>query len=192
MTDADAAKVEKVLKPLREALAERTPDPADRLWLDQRWWPNAREAHGKISPNRIWFMIVRIGQVSGAAALPVFATAGTLTSGHAWGWLTVGVSLMVAVVVAFDHVYRPGIRWRAAYKSFHEFIDTAWLYLETPEPVEKPGDPFDKFLRSTETTIANQQSEYLRDIANLNTDAAAVDGASAARPARRDARGSET
>ena len=180
MSKRDKEKLSAELKPLRDSLQAHS-EESDKTWLDERWWPETRRAHGKISPSRVLFFVVRIGEVSGAAALPVFATAGTLTEGHFWGWVTVAVSLMVALLVAFDTVYRPGVRWRAAYQSFHQLVDAAWLYLEAPVDQAKPREAYLHFQRSVQATITNQQREYLRDIANLNTTATGADGTPAAR-----------
>jgi hypothetical protein len=203
MTKKDAKSTCEKLEGLRAGLNARATNDRERTWLDERWLVEVVRAHGKVGPNRWWFFVVRIGQVSGAAALPVFATAGTLTTGEFWGWVTVAVSLVLALLVGLDYVYRPGVRWRVAYQSYHDLIDAAWAYLEAPEdarPQDEPGaqgdsatadakpsthvqasppqDPYQTFVLAVETTIANQQSAYLRDIANLNTAAPSADGTS--------------
>jgi hypothetical protein len=186
MTKRDEQNVGAELQPLRDTLAERAKASGlDTAWLDERWWPEVRDAHGRIGPYRVMFFVVRIGQVFGAAALPVFATAGTLTTTQFWGWVTVAVSLVIALLVAFDHVFRPGVRWRVAYQTFHQLVDAAWAYLAAP--VQAP-DANQQFVQSTEQTIADERRNYLQDIANLNTSA---DGMSdVGRPARASQRAS--
>ena len=156
-------------------LVKAASEDADfKAWLEHRWWTEVLQAHRKVGRNRFYFLMIRTLQVSGAAALPVLATAGTLTSGHYWGWWTVGVSLAVALLVAVDQVCRPGLRWRVAYESYHQLIRAAWTYLV---PVAPPPDSASKtFLKTVEAIIANREFEYLRDIANLNTSAAEADG----------------
>jgi uncharacterized protein DUF4231 len=174
MTEADKKKISKELEPLRRRLEDA--DQRAAGWANDRWWPEVWSEHGKIGPNRLLFFVVRIGQVAGAASIPVFATAGTLTSGHTWGWVTVVVSLVVALLVAFDTVYRPGARWRLAYQSYHELIDAAWTYLEhSARVVDAEKDPYARFVHTVEGTVSSQQRDYLRDIANLNTTSGGTD-----------------
>jgi len=167
------------LKPLTDQMSAIT-NKAIVAWSKSRWWPEVRAENNKIGPNRILFFVVRIGEVFGAAAVPVFATAGTLTSGHAWGWVTVGVSLLVALLLAFDRVYRPGPRWRVAYESYHQLVDAAWSYLEPQIQTSAANEGSDvKFMQTVEQIIANQQRNYLQDIANLNTTPGVADGTTA-------------
>jgi hypothetical protein len=172
MTDADRKKITKELEPLRQRF-----EKADRgvaSWANDRWWPEVYSEHGKIGPNRLLFFVVRIGQVAGAAAIPVFATAGTLTNGRTWGWVTVIVSLVVALLVAFDTVYRPGTRWRVGYQSYHQLVDAAWAYLEHPvHEADAKKNPYARLVQTVEGIVSTQQREYLRDIANLNTSSGA-------------------
>jgi hypothetical protein len=179
MTKADRKKITTELSPLRRRFEDAGGEVA--AWANDRWWPEVWAEHGKIGPNRILFFVVRIGQVAGAAALPVFATAGTLTSGHTWGWVTVIISLIVALLVAFDTVYRPGTRWRLAYQSYHQLIDAAWAYLTNgaPAAAAKSGS-YAHLVNTVENIVANQQRVYLRDIANLNTSGASADTKAAA------------
>jgi hypothetical protein len=171
MTNKDAEEVAKDTAELRERLAQSEAASATTAgWSKDRWWPEVRAAHGRIKPNRIVFFIVRIILVGGAASLPVFATAGTLTTGHTWGWVTVVVSLVLALVVAFDQVYRPGPRWRSGYDDYHQLVNSAWLYLEDLEDgAVHPDAAYGQFVRTVEDIIERHRVEYLRDIANLNT-----------------------
>jgi hypothetical protein len=178
MTEGDAKKVAGETAALKKLLAEaELAHGGIGGWTEERWWPEVRSAHGRIEPNRLLFFFVRIGQVSGAAAIPVFATAGTLTSGHTWGWVTVVVSLLLALLVGFDQVYRPGIRWRAGYDEFHALVNAAWTYLEsTKEPTASNEPTFPSFVKTVEGIIAAQRVDYLRDIASLNTTVGGLEG----------------
>jgi len=171
MTEADKKRVTEELEPLRQRFDQA--DQGTASWARDRWWPEVWSEHGKIGPNRFLFFVVRIGQVAGAASIPVFATAGTLTNGHTWGWVTVIVSLVVALLGAFDTVYRPGARWRLAYQSYHQLIDAAWAYLEHPvHDADAQKSPYARLVQTVEGIVSTQQREYLRDIASLNTSGA--------------------
>jgi len=169
-TDNDEPSATPPPESLRKML-ERTADQQwFREWVNERWWPSVNAEHDRIGPNRVWFFVVRGIQVAAAAALPVFATAGTLTSSHEWGWATVGVSLLLAVAVAFDQVYRPGIRWRHAYETFYNLTDAAWRYVDRRYREQFPISPeTDALVKHVEAIIVGSEQSYLRDIANLNT-----------------------
>jgi hypothetical protein len=174
MTERDkkALEQDEAITALRDKLVEAEKTDGGLVgWSRERWWEEVWQQHGKIGPNRVIFFVVRIGAVAGAAAIPVFATAGTLTSGHTWGWVTVAVSLLIALLLAFDQVYRPGERWRTAYQVYHELVDAGWNYLEARMPGTdgKAKQPYWGFVNSVELSIIDYGREYLRDIANLNT-----------------------
>lgn len=178
MTKRDAKRTTIELQALSGQLADSADENLGK-WSAERWGPEVVRLHGKIGPNRTWFFIVRIGQVAGAASLPVFATVGTLGSGDTWRWVTVAVSLAVALLTAFDQVYRPGLRWRSAYQYYHELVDAGWTYVETLASRERPADtPATALVATVENALKRQRLDYLRDIANLNT-AAGAEGASA-------------
>jgi Protein of unknown function (DUF4231) len=181
MTKHDAERTKRELRSLSSQLASSA-DKDLATWSTERWVPEAVSLHGKIGPNRIWFFVVRIGQVAGAASLPVFATAGTLGSGNTWRWVTVAVSLTVALLTAFDQVYRPGLRWRGAYQYYHELVDAGWVYVETmANQARRANTPASVFVTTVENALKRQRIDYLRDIANLNTSASGAEGTSAAR-----------
>jgi hypothetical protein len=168
VTSRDAKKLEGELDPILQRFAA-SKDADVGSWAKDRWWPEVRDNHGKIGPNRTYYFVVRIGQVFGAAALPVFATAGTLTTGQFWGWVTVVVSIIVAFLVAFDQVYRPGERWRLAFETYHQLIDASWTYFEAP--LHKDGashDPYVKLVDTLERAVDSQQRQYLRNIAHID------------------------
>jgi hypothetical protein len=86
-------------------------------------------------------------------------------------------SLVLALLVGFDQVYRPGIRWRAGYDEYHALVNAAWKYLETTKETPSSDDAkFPAFVKTVEGVIAAQRIDYLRDIANLNTTAGGLEG----------------
>lgn len=97
-----------------------------RRWLDQILWMEgaAQRAQGR-------YYRLRLVTVVGAVVVPVLVGL-NLTGGvgEAVAWVTVGVSLVVAVSAAVEEFFNFGQRWRHYRRTVERLKAEGWLFFE--------------------------------------------------------------
>ncbi len=112
-------------------------DPALRNHAGRKSWAEDRWLHGiaylapRITANRRQVFLLRAPTLFGALLVPILATAGASSPNASfWRWLTVGVSVVVALCTAIDQVVRPAVHWRLARETRGALETEGWAFLQ--------------------------------------------------------------
>lgn len=141
-------------------------------WLDQIQWMEGKAA----SCQRKYYWSRRILIVA-AAFVPVLTTTSATFSaqgdsthyaGEIMRWLSVGLSLLVAIAAAWEEFFRYGERWRHYRHTIEQLKTEGWLYLErSGKYAEYPSHnrAHSAFVLSVEQVLASDVERFVNQIA---------------------------
>ncbi len=122
-------------------------------WLDQVLWMEGRAEH-----SRGRYYLLRLTSIIGGVSIPTLLAI-YLVSGvdPSWRWITLGISVLVALTAAVEEFFHYGERWRH-YRRMAEWMKIeGWKFFQLTEPYNKY-----KTHTAAYTAFANQVENILQ------------------------------
>jgi hypothetical protein len=140
-------------------------------WLDQIIW-----MEGKADSARSWYYRLRLTIIIGGVSIPALVSLNTpalmnLTINDriasTVGWITFGLSLLVALSAAVEQFFNFGERWRH-YRRMAETLKTeGWQFFQLSGPYrryESHAEAYQTFASRTEETNQHDVEAYISSV----------------------------
>jgi len=149
-------------------------DPNQQRFMEYRWRDQTAFFRGRVQENRKYFYWLRMVAVVGAVTVPALVglnVAGSAARGVKWS--AFGLSLLVAIVTAWEQLFRFGQRWRLYRQALDAMRAEAWRFAQLLPPYsgKKHGEPdnahrslFPLFAEKVEAIVKEFGEEYVEDV----------------------------
>ena len=132
-------------------------------WLDQVLW-----MEGRADRARDWYYRLRLTTIIGGVIIPALVSlniSGVVAS--VVGWITFGLSLVVAISAAVEEFFHYGDRWRH-YRRTVEWLKTeGWQFFQLSgpyQPYESPAEAYPDFAARVEDVIQRDVEMYITQV----------------------------
>ncbi len=136
-------------------------------WLDQVLWMEGRAEH-----SRSRYYLLRLTSMIGGVTIPTLLAI-YLVSGvdPSWRWLTLGISVLVALTSSVEEFFHYGERWRH-YRRMSEWMKIeGWRFFQMTEPYnnyKSHTDAYTSFANQIEAILQQDVEGYVSGVVQQN------------------------
>lgn len=132
-------------------------------WLDQLLWMDGKAEHTR---SRYYFL--RLTSIIGGVTIPtLLAIYLAYAVDTTWRWLTLGISVLVALASAVDEFFHYGERWRH-YRRMAEWLKIeGWKFFQLTEPYsvyKTHTDAYTAFANQVEAILQQDVDGYVSGV----------------------------
>ena len=129
-------------------------------WLDQLVW-----MEGAAKKNQRYYYIFRLSCIIGGVMIPALVS---LNAGALVQFITVALSLVVAVSAAVEEFFHFGERWRHYRRSVGQLKVEGWLFFQLSGPYSTFSDhaeAYSYFAERVEETMQSEMDKFISTVA---------------------------
>jgi hypothetical protein len=149
--------------------------------LQSRWRDQVMWMEGKAADAQKWYYVLRLAAIVGGVIVPALVSL-NLSYLH---WLTILVSLLVAISVAVEEFFHFGERWKH-YRSNAELLKIeGWQFFQLSGPYKsyaKHIDAYPVFAERVEDTIKHEIDVYITEVVKEKEEEKKKEGSSGKKP----------
>jgi hypothetical protein len=137
--------------------------------LRSRWLEQVRWLEDRATRNRRSYHALRLAAIVGGAIVPALVS--LQLSGDAAivvRWLTIGLSLVVAISAAVEEFFHNGERWRHYRRTVELLKSEGWQFFQKSGPYESyasHGDAFKAFANQVESICQHEVDAFISNVA---------------------------
>jgi hypothetical protein len=127
-------------------------------WMDQVMW-----MEGKAADAEKWYYVLRLVAIVGGVIVPALVSLNL----ESLRWLTILVSLLVAISVAVEEFFHFGERWRHYRRTVELLKIEGWQFFQLSGPYKSYGkhaDAYQVFAERVEDTIKHEVDVYITEV----------------------------